>query len=264
MTANDTTFLNLTTVKVQNYRLEIDASSLSANGMQGFLEDNYLETKTPLNMSGITDYNFAMVNIPAAYAADRFRIVFQPTHALAVTITSVTAKQQGNNIAVAWKVDNQSNMKQYEIEKSVDGNNFSTVATIDANSSSTTSYSWIDANPAEGYNYYRIQTVDMNGQTSYTQIVKVQTGGTINRDITVFPNPITNNTINLQLTNQPEGIYRVRVINQLGKPVLAQQIIHNEGSSSESIQLDGSLSHGLYQVEVSCPDNTVKVIKILY
>ncbi|MGH2566046.1 MAG: hypothetical protein ACRDE5_16125, partial [Ginsengibacter sp.] len=107
ITTNDTTFLNLTTLKVQNYRFEIDASNLSANGLQGFLEDAYLNTKTPLTMGGVTDYNFSIINTPAAYAADRFRIVFQPTHALAVTITSITAKQQGKDIAVAWKVDNQ-------------------------------------------------------------------------------------------------------------------------------------------------------------
>ena len=122
----------------------------------------------------------------------------------------------------------------------------------------------MDANPVDGYNYYRVKSVDQNGKTSYTQIVKVQQSGTINRDITVFPNPIVNGTINLQLTNQPEGVYHVRVINQLGKPVLVQQIIHNEGSSSEAIQLDGNLAHGVYQVEVSGPDNNVKVIKVLY
>ena len=264
MTANDTTFLNLTTVKVQNYRFEIDASNLSANGMQGFLEDSYLGTKTPLNMSGVTDYNFAMVNIPGAYAADRFRIVFQPTHALAVTITSLTASQKGKDIAVEWKVDNQTNIKEYEIEKSADGNNFSNVATIQANSNATTSYSWTDVNPVAGYNYYRVKSVDINGKTSYTQIVKVQPDGTLNRDITVFPNPIVNGTINLQLTNQPEGVYHVRVINQLGQAVLYKQVIHNEGSSSEAIQLSSNLAHGVYQVEVSSPVNDVKIINVLY
>ncbi len=264
MTTNDTTFLNLTTVKVQNYRFEIDASNLSANGMQGFLEDSYLGTKTPLNMSGVTDYNFAMVNIPGAYAADRFRIVFQPTHALAVTITSLTASQKGKNIAVEWKVDNQTNIKEYEIEKSADGNNFSNVATIQANSNATTSYSWTDVNPVAGYNYYRVKSVDINGKTSYTQIVKVQPDGTLNRDITVFPNPIVNGTINLQLTNQPEGVYHVRVINQLGQAVLYKQVTHNEGSSSEAIQLSSNLAHGVYQVEVSSPANDVKIIKVLY
>jgi Secretion system C-terminal sorting domain len=264
MTTNDTTFLNLTTVKVQNYRFEIDASNLSANGMQGFLEDSYLGTKTPLNMSGVTDYNFAMVNIPGAYAADRFRIVFQPTHALAVTITSLTASQKGKTIAVEWKVDNQPNIKEYEIEKSADGNNFSNVATVQANSNATTSYSWTDVNPVAGYNYYRVKSVAINGKTSYTQIVKVQADGALNRDITVFPNPIVNGTINLQLTNQPEGVYHVRVINQLGQAVLYKQVIHNEGSSSEAIQLDSNLAHGVYQVEVSSPANDVKVIKVLY
>ena len=264
ITANDTTFLNLANVKVQKYRFEISASNLTGNGMQGFLEDNYLKTRTPLDMSGVTDYDFAMVNIAGAYAPDRFRIVFAPTLVLPVHITSITANQKGKDIAVEWKTEDQVNMKQYEIERSVDGNNFSKVATVAATSTAMATYSWMDVNPAAGYNYYRIRSVDINGKASFTQVVKVQSGTVMNRDITVFPNPILNGTINLQLTNQPEGIYYVSVTNQLGQSILNKQIVHSEGSSSESIELNKNLAHGMYQVNITTSHNDVKVIKILY
>jgi len=264
ITADDTTFLNLANVKVQKYRFEISASNLASNGMQGFLEDNYLKTKTPLDMSGVTDYDFAMVNIAGAYAPDRFRIVFAPALILPVHITSITANQKGKDIAVEWKTEDQVNLKQYEIERSVDGNNFSKVATVAAAVSPVATYSWMDVNPAAGYNYYRIRSVDINGKASYTQVVKVQTGIIVNRDITVFPNPILNGTINLQLTNQPEGIYYVNVTNQLGQSILHKQIVHSEGSSSESIELNKNLAHGMYQVNVTTSRNDLKVIKVLY
>ena len=75
--ASDTVFYNLTNVRAQPYRYEFIASNLSANGLQGFIEDNYLQTKTPLNMEGTTIVNFTIENIPGSYAANRFRIVFR-------------------------------------------------------------------------------------------------------------------------------------------------------------------------------------------
>ena len=264
MVQNDTTFLNLTGVKVQAYRFEITASNLLGNGMQGFIEDSYLQTRTPLNMEGTTVYNFNMVNIPGAYAADRFKIEFEPLHALPVNISSLKANQKGEDVSVEWKVENQSDMKEYAVERSVDGNNFAKMASLEASNKITDGYNWLDVAPVSGYNYYRIRSVDFNGKSSYSQIVKVMVGGVVKSGITVYPNPVVSGKINLQLTNQPEGVYYINVTNQLGQSVLTKQIRHNEGSSAETIQLDKNLSRGIYQVEVTKTNSDINTIKVVY
>jgi hypothetical protein len=55
-------------------------------------------------------------------------IVFEPLKALPVTFTSIKAYRQDKNIDVEWRVDNEVNMKQYEVEKSTDGNTFTKIA----------------------------------------------------------------------------------------------------------------------------------------
>ncbi len=57
---------------------------------------------------------------------------------------------------VEWKVENESNMKQYEVEKSVDGNKFTKAATIEAINGRANDYNWLDQHVSAGYNYYRI------------------------------------------------------------------------------------------------------------
>lgn len=74
---NDTLFLNLTGVRVQNYKWSCKLSNMSQKGLVAFLVDSYLHTTTALNMNGTTDVNFDVANIPASYAADRFMIVFK-------------------------------------------------------------------------------------------------------------------------------------------------------------------------------------------
>ena len=67
ITQQDTIFLNLTGVRVQAYRFEFIASNLNT-GLEGFLEDNYLHTRTPLDLSGTTVANFNIENIAGSYA----------------------------------------------------------------------------------------------------------------------------------------------------------------------------------------------------
>src|SRR6185437_9700202 len=116
--------LNLSNVKAQKYRFEFTADQIYQPGLTGFLEDIYLHTSTPLNIDGVTDIDFNVVNVAGSYAANRFRIVFSQLSTLPVTFTSVKAYLQNQNINVEWKVDNEQNIKQYEVEKSVDGNHF--------------------------------------------------------------------------------------------------------------------------------------------
>ena len=204
ITQNDTIFLNLTGVRVQQYRFVFNAENLDPR-MEAFLEDSYLNTRTPVNMSGSTEVNFSMVNIPGSYAADRFRIVFAPLKALPVTFTSIKAYRQDKNINVEWRVENEMNVKQYEVEKSIDGTHFTTmtIQAATANGGGSAVYVAADVKPVEGYNYYRVKSVDINGKTEYTTVVKVLMG-TIKQDITIYPEP-DNRWYDSPATGEPAG-----------------------------------------------------------
>ena len=260
---DDTVFYSLTSLKVANYHFEFTASNLSSIGLQGFIEDTYLKIRTPLNLEGKTVLDFAVTNVAGSYAATRFRIVFKTVLALPVTFVSVQAYAKNADIMVEWKVENESNMQQYEVEKSIDGSRFTTSGIITANNKGVDSYSWLDQHATAGYNYYRIRSIDMNGKVNYTQTVKVLIQ-LPTPNIIIYPNPITNGVINLHLINQPGGKYGIRLLNPLGQIIVSKQISRDEGSSTEQIQWNYNLAHGTYQLEVIRPDGGVKVIKVMY
>ena len=265
ITRQDTIFLNLSGVKAQQYRFEFIANKLDQPGLTALLEDNYTLIKTPLNLNESTVVNFNMVNIAGSYAPDRFRIVFAPAVVLPVTFTSVKAYRQDKNINVEWKVENEMNMKQYEVEKSTNGTQFTRIAVkpASANGGLSAIYVTADVNPVEGYNYYRIKSVDINGKTAYTNVVKVLMGS-IKNDIMIDPNPITDGMIRLQFNNQAAGGYNIRLISKSGQVIVSKQISHAEGSSTEIIKWDYNLAHGMYQLEVTKPDGKIKIINVLY
>ena len=261
---NDTIFLNLTNVRVQQYRYHFDAHNLNTVAA-GYVVDNYTNTRTPLNLNGGTDVTFNMINVPGAYAANRFMIVFSPLKVLPVTFTSVKAYKQDKNIDVEWRVSNESNIKEYQAEKSVNGIDFTTLATVKPtnNNGGSAVYVQPDTKPVTGDNYYRIRSIDMNGAISYTTIVKVQIADS-RQDINIYPNPITDGQIHLQFLNEPVGKYGLRLLNSLGQVILAKQVTHADGTTTDLIRWNFNLAHGMYKLEVTKPDGSIKIINVLY
>ncbi len=70
-----------------------------------------------------------------------------PAKTLPLTFTNVKAYQQNQTINVEWKVENEAGIKQYEIERSADGNNYVQLNETTARNNQSGSYKWIDENP---------------------------------------------------------------------------------------------------------------------
>ncbi|MEO8110252.1 MAG: immunoglobulin domain-containing protein, partial [Ginsengibacter sp.] len=206
ITESDTIFLNLSGVRVQAYRYEIIANKLNDTGMTAFVEDTYTGTKTPLNLDGNTQVDFSIVNIPGSYASNRFRIVFSQAKVLPLTYISVKAYRQNTAINIEWTTENENGIKQYEVERSADAAAYTKINTTTAKNASSSTYSLLDENAMPGYNYYRIKSIDINGKTAYSKVVKVLIE-TIkgSPSILVYPNPVTGKIISMQLNNIKTG-----------------------------------------------------------
>ena len=49
----------------------------------------------------------------------------------------------------------------------------------------------------------------------------------------------------------------------LGQTVMSQQINHSAGSSMETLTPGSTLSAGIYQLEITAPDNRTSTIKVV-
>jgi hypothetical protein len=261
----DTIFYKMWNVRQRPYQLEFITSNLNHPGLTGVLEDSYLHTSVPINLNDSTYINFSVNSDPASSAVYRFRIIFASAAAalLPLTFTSVKAYQQNNTINVDWKTANEQNMKLYNVEKSTDGNRFRSISDIGANNLPVNNYSWTDAYPADGNNYYRIRSTGINGEIKYSEVLKVYSAKG-KGDIKVFPNPITGNTIHLQMLNQPEGLYEVKLVNNSGQSIMSKQIQHSGGAGTETIRPAQHIPKGIYQLEVTKPDGSKTNIQLMY
>lgn len=176
---------------------------------------------------------------------------------LPTTFVKVAAQQSGAVIEVSFSTTNEINMLSYEVEESKDGSNFTKGTNLEAKHGVTNNYTWVDIAVNNGSNYYRIKAIEKNGEVKYSQVVKINIDKQ-GSGFTVYPNPVKNRTINLQLTNIEKGIYTVKIANNLGQEIASEVLNHNGGSATQIISI-GNAQTGRYNMIIT--NGVTKVTK---
>ena len=264
----DTVQLKLWNVNFRQYQLQLKGDNFAAAASQGlhaYVEDSYLKTRQEVSLSGsISTIAFAVTSDAASYDSHRFRVVFQTeASVLPITLTSVKAVLQNSGVSVSWTTQNEVNVREYVVERSVDGGATfaTTIATVGAkNNGATTplaSYASFDAAPKKGDNYYRIRIEGADGKVTYSGVVKVTVGEDVSGKtlITLYPNPVSRKEGKawLSLQNVKEGDYLLSVYSQSGQSIVEKKITVASGSRSqnESVPLPQSLAQGNYQLQLT-------------
>ncbi|MFN0082040.1 MAG: beta strand repeat-containing protein [Ferruginibacter sp.] len=252
ITIADTIFLSLTSTRVAPYRFEIDPSVLGNLALEAFLKDNFLQTETPVSLTNVTNVNFNITSDAASRAADRFMIVFKPSIVvvvLPVSFTTISAEKNADKTnTIKWNTANEINISSYHIERSINGIGFSAIGTMAAtgNNGNSSAYSFVDAAPLAGLNYYRVKAISANGQLQYSTTVKLSSA-TIHPAFSIQPNPVINKTLHISFQNM-EGLYSIRLTTKQGATVLSKQITIAAGNQAKEIALGDAVAAGVYDV----------------
>lgn len=195
-------------------------------------------------------------------ASDRF-----PTQTtLPVTLGAFNVVKAGDFANVSWKTLTEENTSHFVVERSYDGVNFTQAATQRAVGNSTSEQNYQYSDPLNyNYNivYYRLKSVDIDGKFSYSKIVAIRLAGGPVRELTVFPNPFTDN-VKLQMNATRETAATLRVSNAAGQVVLVRNIQLQKGDNiivlSNGLE---ALQPGLHILEVISSEGKVaqKIIK---
>jgi len=260
---NDTIFLQLLNVSRKTYSLQFKPINMEAT-IIATLEDKFKGTATPISMYDTTSVVFDVTADAKSSAADRFQIVFKTAGVLPITFSNLKAFKQGDNIAVQWNVDNELNVKTYEVQKSANGRAFLKVSSITAvanANSNNNSYSYVDTKRFMGDNFYRIKSIYADGSFEYSKIVNVAIAS-VKPTISVYPNPVQNSTIGLRLANVAAGEYQFALINVFGQPVIKSTIQYAGGNTGLTLKTSQYLSSGNYQLEITGPDGFRQTLKL--
>jgi hypothetical protein len=202
--------------------------------------------------------NYVVSNSFSGVPLKEVTLVSPPT-ILPISFLNAAAFRRTGGVQVNWKVGDQTSTNAYEVERSTDGIHFIKVYTVAALRmvASGYTYNWLDAAPPSGTIYYRVKANGLNGNTTYSSILKiapVNTPGAIN----ISPNPIVGNLLNLQLVNGEAGKYTIRIMHINGQVLYTTTLTHAGGSLVQQLRLP-NISKGTYELQIEKPDHTREI-----
>ncbi|HEY8893828.1 MAG TPA: T9SS type A sorting domain-containing protein [Niastella sp.] len=176
-------------------------------------------------------------------------ISFQRAVALPLTLTSFNGLLNNNTVQLNWKSAQEENLDKYIVEKSGDAVNWQIMTTIKAagNSTSTKEYNVADPNAAP-VNYYRLKQVDMNGNFTYSTVIRIRANSD-KTGIKLYPNPAIN-TATLTINSDNKQAAHIKLYNQAGIQLLHLQRPLIAGSNNITIPGINTLLAGAYLIRV--------------
>jgi len=190
----------------------------------------------------ITVDNFA-INTPASQIG------------LPVKFSSFDAKVGSTGTNLIWNVATEENVAAYEVEKSNDGREFSTIGSVAAKNDP--SYTFVDSKSSAAVSYYRVKAVDVDGKLTYSAILTVK-GGRVAVTLKAFPMPAISN---LTLQHEAAGMESMITISSAeGRTV--QSIVPAKGAQQTTLNVS-SLKAGVYVIRYKNGSDLTETIKIV-
>ena len=155
---------------------------------------------------------------------------------LPVTLVNFSASEARNSISLQWQTASEQNNAFFSIQKSINGLNFEQIGRVKGAGTTTTpqSYSFVDTNPLNGINYYRLRQVDLDGTETIHQTIVVDFEGSVENQLKVFPTS-SNNAINVQLNHTGEKAALINIFNLAGQLIYTDQF--EQGVLTKSIDI---------------------------
>ena len=216
---------------------------------------------TIISSTGTLTGTFSSVNNPEIYSiiyTTNFVIVVKTAQApLPVKLLSFTASEKGSAVKLMWQTATEYNSDKFVIERSGGGISFAQIGTLISAGDSLhkTDYSFIDEQPLQGANYYRLKMIDKDDRFEYSGVIKAEKNlNDVNT--TVYPNPVSTSLIVDGLRGGQQ--HTIQLLDMAGHIVLEAQ------TKNTMLSLNvGKQSQGVYWLRIITDGRVITSRKII-
>jgi hypothetical protein len=180
--------------------------------------------------------------------------------ALSLHHITLTGSRNSAGVQLKWVVDDVSDTRYFEVQRSTDGIHFNTIQQVNA-IKNITIYALTDAAAAKlGKVYYRIAAIDLTGAILYSAVLQINEINNQHK-LSVYPNPVTNE-FTLSGYAGADGLIEMHIADVSGKRLQQEKWQQSKGSYSRSISMT-NLPAGVYWLQLKTASDTqrLKIIK---
>ena len=188
-----------------------------------------------------------------------------PVAPVPVVIAYIHGTRTGNIHNLTWQVNCATSPRaKMTIERSANRISYSAIYNITADAvRCQQSFTYADAQPLSGINYYRLKLEGADGQVSYSTVIAILNKSQGFEIVSLSPNPVTfSGSAVLNVTSAEKGKMQIIVTDAVGKRIMSQSAELAEGSTQ--VQLNFSrLARGTYQINVTTDNGTSKTVQFV-
>jgi hypothetical protein len=204
--------------------------------------------------------NILIQTMTSAGCIDDLRLI-PTTSVLPVRFTGFTATTN-EHTELKWYVAENESAKQYEVERSTDGRNFTTIGIVfPTTQKEDENYIYKDQIP-NAKTWYRIKLTDNNGKISYTNDLAVGNTMETSGSISLGQNPVES-YLTFGFKSKTNSLGTINIYNTSGVLVYSEKTNFSKDTNSIAINLDGKVLPGMYILEVKTnyDRSSIKFIK---
>jgi Domain of unknown function (DUF4082) len=192
-----------------------------------------------------------------------FGLIFTGSTPLPVVLVQFLAtKNDDGSVKISWATSQEENSSYYDVERSSDQSEWSSIGTVKAMgySSTTTNYFLNDKSPISGTGYYRLKMVDLDGKFTYSKAIPLTTDNS-SLPLVIYSNPFSDQ-IRLKINVSGPQNLMLTVTDMVGKTYISQSYQAQNGDNFVNL-LPSIGSSGMYilRIQGDSYDQTVKVEK---
>lgn len=186
-----------------------------------------------------------------------------PVCVLPVQYSYLNAEKAGSMAQINWSTQRELNSLHFEVERSSDGKDFSTIGQVASRGDQGSNYSFTDASPHSGTNFYRLRQVDVDGQFQVSKTLAVIFG---DGDIVLtkmYPNPVQKGQpLNMEISIPSNEAAQVEVLDVLGKSVYRNFLPLGTGVYETAIPTS-NWNGGVYFLKITTTGNQQMIRRVV-
>ena len=207
-------------------------------------ENDFIQRKATVFESN-TIFNINEWDIHTNYSAAQIAAL---STSLPAELIDFRGKATDKNVNLYWTTVSEENNDYFEIERSVNGFAFESIGIVNGSGTITAvqNYLFIDKNPLNGANYYRLRQVDFDGNYEYSKIVLIDTETNI-PTIKIVQNPVEDKLL-IETNTITNSDIQFEIFNISGQ---LMKSINLENTSNRMIIVVEDLSSGMYFIKIN-------------
>ncbi|MFZ7115215.1 MAG: hypothetical protein ACO1G9_07565 [Bacteroidota bacterium] len=186
-----------------------------------------------------------------------FGITSTTANSLPTDMVYFSARTKNQHVELNWEMACEINNESFTIERSENGNDFTSISTIKGagNSQVPQSYQFVDYKPMTGTSYYRLRQVNFEGKNTFSNVERVNlkareaVASSVNIQ-RVGPNPF-NSMVTAEYYAENNGDVAIEILSKEGQPIFKTYQYSVKGYNTFTYNKGSSLKPGEYMIRLS-------------